>query len=245
MQPNEETQQFEKSYFNMASHLSSHNLFVLVIGGLFINLPISLKNIRSDSPCCAYSSVFYSSLLQSIIFKMVKPIKTMKKSISALSILCLIANGIIHSSAITTTKQPQKQMETIKNSKTVVQNFFNAFGKGDYNGIINSFHEQCNIIAVREGNRKDAQIYGTYTGKEGAKAFIANLGNTFDTKAFTVEHIISEGQIVFANGKFTHVVKQTGQSYSSQWALMCVIKDHKIIAYHFYEDSQKFSEASK
>lgn len=136
-------------------------------------------------------------------------------------------------------------METVKQSKEVVQGFFNAFGKGDFNGIINSFHESCKITAVREAVRNGAEIYGSYEGKEGAKTFISNLGNAFDTKAFSVANIISEGNIAFASGKFTHLVKSSGKSFSSDWALMCLIKDDKILEYHFYEDSQKFSDASK
>ena len=136
-------------------------------------------------------------------------------------------------------------METVKQSKEVVQGFFNAFGKGDFNGIINSFHDSSMIMAVREANRNGSQIYGTYKGKEGAKTFISNLGNAFDTKAFSVDNVVSEGNVVFANGKFTHLVKSSSKSFSSDWALMCVIKDDKILEYHFYEDSEKFAEASK
>lgn len=138
-----------------------------------------------------------------------------------------------------------KKMETVKQSKEVVQEFFNAFSKRDFNGIINTFHDSSTITAVRDASANGSQIYGTYHGKEGLKSFLANLGTAFDTKAFSVNNVIGEGKIAFANGKFTHIVKATGKPYSSDWALMCVIKDDKIFEYHFYEDSEKFSEASK
>jgi len=138
-------------------------------------------------------------------------------------------------------------METLtkKQSKEVVQGFFSAFGSGDFNGIVNSFHDSCTIVAVRDGSRAAGEIYGTYKGKDGVKNFLSNLGNAFDTKAFTVENVVGEGSVSFANGKFTHVIKSTGKSFSSDWALMCVIRDEKILEYHFYEDSQKFSESNK
>jgi len=141
----------------------------------------------------------------------------------------------------------QKTMETItkKQSKEVVQGFFTAFGNGDFNGVMNSFHDSCTIHAVRDAQRSGSQIYGTYKGKEGAKTFLTNVGGAFDTKAFTVENIIGEGNVSFANGKFTHVVKATGKSFTSDWALMCVVKDDRILEYHFYEDSEKFSEANR
>jgi ketosteroid isomerase-like protein len=170
----------------------------------------------------------------------------MKKTVSVLATMCLIIVGTINSTAQTSNNKTVnvKKMELVKQSKEVVQGFFTAFGKGDFNGIINSFHDSCTTTAVRAANRNESQIYGTYHGKEGAKTFISNLGNTFDTKAFSVDNMISEGNIVFANGKFTHIVKSSGKSFSSDWALMCVIKDDKILEYHFYEDSEKFSEAN-
>ena len=177
---------------------------------------------------------------------MVKSI-VMKKTVSVLATMCLIAVGTINSTAQTSNNKivKTKKMETVKQSKEVVQGFFNAFGNGDFNGIINSFHDSCTIVGIRDGERNGTQIYGTYKGKDGAKTFISNLGNAFDTKAFSVENVISEGNIAFANGKFTHIVKSTGKTFSSDWSLMCVIKDDKILEYHFYEDSAKFVEANK
>lgn len=171
----------------------------------------------------------------------------MKHAFSVLTTMCLMAIGTINLTAQTSNNETikSKRMETVKQSKEVVQGFFNAFGNGDFNGIINSFHDSCTITAVREADRYGSQIYGTYEGEDGAKAFISNLGNAFDTKAFSVGNVIGEGNIAFANGKFTHVVKSSGKTFSSDWALMCVIKDDKIFEYHFYEDSDKFSEASK
>ena len=137
-------------------------------------------------------------------------------------------------------------METLtkKQGKEIVQDFFNAFSAGDFNGIINSFHDHCTIVAVRNAQRTDGEIYGRYDGKDGAKAFLSNLGKTFDTKAFSIENIVGEGNVSFANGKFTHVIKSTGKSFSSDWALMCILQDGKILEYHFYEDSAKFSESN-
>lgn len=171
----------------------------------------------------------------------------MKKTVSVLATMCLIAVSTINVTAQTNSNKTvkTKKMETVKQSKEVVEGFFKAFGNGDFNGIINSFHDSCTIVGIRDGERNGTQIYGTYKGKDGAKTFISNLGNAFDTKAFSVENVISEGNIVFANGKFTHIVKSSGKSFSSDWALYALVKDDKIFEYHFYEDSQKFVEANQ
>lgn len=160
--------------------------------------------------------------------------------------VCLLL-GTPTNSISQTKSRETNTMKTItkKQSKEIVQDFFTAFGNGDIIGVLNCFHDSCTVIAVRDSQRNGDQIYGTYKGKDGVKTFLANLGSSFDTKAFTVENIVGEGDVSFANGKFTHVVKATGKSFPSDWALMCTVKDNKILEYHFYEDSEKFSESKR
>jgi ketosteroid isomerase-like protein len=125
----------------------------------------------------------------------------------------------------------------------VVKEFFAAFGKGDVDGVIASFSPNASIVAVRNADKKENH-YGTYKGKEGVKDFLATLGKSFDTKAFAVNNIVGEGNVAFANGSFTHKLKSTGKLFSSDWALMTVVKEGKILEYHFYEDSQAFAFAN-
>jgi len=170
----------------------------------------------------------------------------MKKTVFHLATACLIAAGTLSSAAQSRPAPAPKTAHAAANpSKDAAQAFFTAFGKGDFEGIVNAFHESCTITAVREAGRTGAQVYGTYRGKVGVKSFLANLGSAFDTKAFAVANVVGEGPVAFANGTFTHLVKSSGQLYTSDWALMCVVKDGKILEYHFYEDSEKFAEASK
>lgn len=134
-------------------------------------------------------------------------------------------------------------IDTTKSATEVLKGFFEAFGKGDADGVINSFHPDSIIVAVRKGERNDNQLHGSYSGKEGAKAFVMNLGKNFDTKAFSVEQIIGEGNVAFASGAFVHNIRTTGKPYASDWALKIIVKDGKILEYHFYEDSAGYIEA--
>ncbi|WP_199728726.1 nuclear transport factor 2 family protein [Corallococcus sp. CA053C] len=135
---------------------------------------------------------------------------------------------------------------TTKSSADVLKSFFEAFGKGDADGVVNTFHQDAAITAVRKASdRKGEQLHGTYTGKAGAKEFVANMGKAFDTKAFSVEHLIGEGDVAYASGSFVHNIRSTGKPYASDWALKIIVKEGKILEYHFYEDSAGFIEASK
>ena len=171
----------------------------------------------------------------------------MKRTIISITSLCFIVLASIDAKAQTldlvSNSNKTNKMKNVQESKVLVEEFFSAFSNGDFNGIINSFHDDCEIIAVRNSERIKSQIYGSYKGVPGVREFISNLGAEFDTKVFTVENLVSEGNVVFANGKFTHELKSTGKLFSSDWALMCVIKNDKILEYHFYEDSEKFAEA--
>lgn len=93
----------------------------------------------------------------------------MKKTVSVFATMCILAIGTINSTAQTNNIEKIKKMETVNSSKEVVQGFFNAFGKGDLNSIINSFHDSCKVTAVRNTNRDGDQIYGSYQGVEGVK----------------------------------------------------------------------------
>lgn len=136
-----------------------------------------------------------------------------------------------------------KSMNTTLTSEAPVKAFFQAYSKGDYQGILDVFHPETTITAVREGAVNG--YIGTYKGIDGVKEFLTNLGKTFDTQLFTVENIVGGHGVAFANGKFVQKVKATEKRFASDWALYAVIKDGKIYEYHFYEDSAKFEEANR
>lgn len=128
---------------------------------------------------------------------------------------------------------------------TPVHSFFAAFSNGDLDGIVATFDPTAEITAVRSETRPGDDIHGTFHGAAGVRTFIGKLGAAFDTQAFAVEDIISNGDVAFANGTFTHKVKATGKLFASAWALRCKLRDGKIASFHFYEDSAAFVEANR
>ncbi|MBM9589871.1 nuclear transport factor 2 family protein [Leptospira sp. 201903075] len=125
----------------------------------------------------------------------------------------------------------------------VLGTFFSEFGKGNAKGVLDCFHSQTTITAVRNQDRSENQLYGTYTGISGAEEFLKNMGSQFDTKKFQVDQIVGKKDWVFASGSFLHVLKSTGKPFASDWALKVQIKDGKIFSYHFYEDSASYVKA--
>lgn len=126
----------------------------------------------------------------------------------------------------------------------MVRQFFAAFGKGDLEGAVDTFDENAQIVAVRRGPRKAGQLYGSYSGRDGVRAFLATLGKTFDTKSFNVDRVAGDGELAFATGSFLHELRTTGRPFRSDWALSCVVRNGRIVEYRFFEDSALFEEAS-
>lgn len=87
-------------------------------------------------------------------------------------------------------------------------------------------------------------MHGIYRTKDEAKQFLNNITSLFNTKDFTVEHILSAGDnLVITNGTFSHEVKATGKLFNSTGVQRCIIEDEKIKEYRFYEDSAAFVAA--
>ena len=129
--------------------------------------------------------------------------------------------------------------------KAVVEAYFNAFGLGDKERILEIFHPDCLIVSVKEGDRAKGQLHGSYRTREQAEDFLDNIARLFDTKSFQVESIMEgQGHVVYANGTFTHEVKATGRLFSSSWVQRCIIQDGMIKEYRFYEDSAAYEVAA-
>jgi uncharacterized protein len=169
----------------------------------------------------------------------------MKKLIIAGCLVTALISNMSTFAQSASSNPSTKQKTSMSKSASVVQEFFTAFGNGNFEALMNTFHPDCLIISVRKGERQGQQVQGTYQGKEEAKVFMSNLGAAFDTQAFAVDHLIGEGDVAFASGSFTHKLKSTGKLFSSDWALKCIIRDGKIAEYHFYEDSAAFEAANK
>ncbi|MEO1053616.1 MAG: nuclear transport factor 2 family protein [Bacteroidota bacterium] len=130
-------------------------------------------------------------------------------------------------------------------NKSVVEGYFDAFGKGDMDRVLEIFHPQCLIVSVKEGDRAEGQLHGSYHTRNQAKDFLANIANLFTTKSFQVESIMDgDDNVVYANGTFTHEVKATGKLFYSTWVQRCIIEDGMIKEYRFYEDSAAYERAA-
>jgi uncharacterized protein len=130
------------------------------------------------------------------------------------------------------------------NSRTTLEQFFSAFGQGNLEKLVSLFASDAHIMAVRDVPNAPEQLHGRYSGQEGVRDFLSRVGATLDTQAFRVDAMGGDGELAFARGSFTHLVKRTQKPFSSEWALLCTVQNGQIKEYRFYEDSAAFSAAN-
>jgi uncharacterized protein len=172
---------------------------------------------------------------------------TPPKTLFRAEALTLVAIALASFGCAATAHPPKETCMTTQastNGSKIVKDFFAAFGRGDLDGVVATFHPRAEIIAVRAGSRGDGQLHGSYEGTDGARTFVTTLGALFQTQAFEVHDVVGDGNVVFASGEFVQIVKATGKPFRSSWALRCDIADGKIRHYRFFEDSASYVEAS-
>ncbi len=123
---------------------------------------------------------------------------------------------------------------------SAVGKFFGSLKEGDIDGAIDAVHEEAVFSAPGPDT---VPIYNTFHGKDGAREFIRILGELFDTEAFEIYDIVESGEYVFAVGLMKHRVKKTNRLFECEWALVCKVKDGKIISYKMFEDTAALEKA--
>jgi len=124
--------------------------------------------------------------------------------------------------------------------QNAVEKFFSGLGSGNMNLILEAVHDD----AVFEIQGPEAiPIYNTFYGKEGVKEFVGILGELFDTEDFKVYVTAPHEDYIFAHGLMKHRVRKTGKIFECEWALVCRIKDDRIISYKMFEDTSALEKA--
>ncbi|KAA1245430.1 NAD(P)H-dependent oxidoreductase [Aquimarina sp. RZ0] len=139
----------------------------------------------------------------------------------------------------------EAEYEPKKTNAEVVQSYFDAFQKGDLDGVLDVFHPDCYIVSVKEEERLKEQLHGIYRTRKEARQFLRNIVSLFETKEFIVDTVLEAGDnLVVAKGTFSHLVRSSGKLFNSNWVQLCVVEDEMIKEYRFYEDSAALIEAS-
>ncbi|MEQ9618974.1 MAG: nuclear transport factor 2 family protein [Deltaproteobacteria bacterium] len=128
------------------------------------------------------------------------------------------------------------------NKQNAVEKFFSGIGGGNMDEILEAVHKDAVFEAQGPGT---VPIYNTFHGKEGVTEFVRILGELFDTEDFKVYVTAPHEDYIFAYGLMKHRVRATGKIFECEWALVCKIKEGKIISYKMFEDTFALERAFK
>ena len=130
-------------------------------------------------------------------------------------------------------------MNTSENVK-IVQNFFEAFQKGDVDVIDRFFSPEIEYLVnstLSDETTKAIPWNGMHKGKKEVKAFIARLLASVDVVNFEVKDYIAQDDKVAVFGTFVYSAKSTGKLMKTEWAIKITMRDGLIYRYHFFEDT--------
>lgn len=122
------------------------------------------------------------------------------------------------------------EMDTIK----IVKDYFKKFLSGNK---VEAFKLLDEDITWTVKGSDNVPTVGIRKGKAEVDDFFEKFQQTFEPKEFSINHYFSEGDLVFAIGTFTHLIKDRQQLVSSDWLIEFEVKNGKITSYKILEDS--------
>jgi uncharacterized protein len=125
-------------------------------------------------------------------------------------------------------------------NKHVVQAIFEAFGRGDIEGVLGHLSEE---VVWSAPGPSDVSYYGERHGHGGAAEFFQQLGSNVTFESFQPGEFIAEGDRVVVLGSERGRVNATGKSYDNDWALVFTVREGKVTNFKLYENSAAVAEA--
>jgi uncharacterized protein len=83
----------------------------------------------------------------------------------------------------------------------------------------------------------DVPTVGLRRGRDEVRAWMALFPRYFEPLDFAIERTFESGEQVVVTGHFTHRIVSTGKEFTSDFAAICSVRDGKVSAYNFLEDS--------
>jgi ketosteroid isomerase-like protein len=120
----------------------------------------------------------------------------------------------------------------------VVKRLFEAFGKGDVQGALNTFAENVDYQSpvTRHAHPEMSWAKPRHSRREVA-AFFKELAEKTQVRSMEPREFTAQGDRVIVEGKNTGIVKSTGRSYEHDWVMVFTIRDGKIIKHRHYYDT--------
>ncbi|MGY2686106.1 nuclear transport factor 2 family protein [Pseudomonas tolaasii] len=116
----------------------------------------------------------------------------------------------------------------------VVKHYLDTFFKKDIDKTLEYLTDD---VVWKVQGAPGVPTIGVRIGKEEVRAWMALFPVNFQPLDFHIERTFENGDQVVMTGHFKHRILSTGKDFGSDFAAICSVRDGKISAYNFIEDS--------
>ncbi|MDR7144780.1 nuclear transport factor 2 family protein [Rhizobium sp. BE258] len=116
----------------------------------------------------------------------------------------------------------------------VVQHYLDTFFKKDVEKTLQCLTED--VIWKVQG-AADVPTIGLRRGRDQVREWMALFPVNFEPLEFHIERTFESGDQVVIIGHFKHRIRSSGKEFASDFAAICSVRDGKVSAYNFIEDS--------
>lgn len=116
----------------------------------------------------------------------------------------------------------------------VVENYLETFFKRDVEKTLECLTED---VVWKVQGASDVPTIGILHGREEVRAWMKLFPVNFEPVEFNRERTFENGDQVVITGNFKHRIRSTGKEFASDFAAICSVRDGKLSAYNFIEDS--------
>jgi uncharacterized protein len=122
-----------------------------------------------------------------------------------------------------------------------VKNMYDCYNRKDIPGILKRLDRDC-IWEVMGG--KEIPHAGIYHGPEDVKSYFDKLEKNTETREMITEHFSEDGNIVYATGRWSAVVRKNNKPISSIWLMIIEFNDKgKVTHFRDCYDTQTVAKA--
>ena len=125
----------------------------------------------------------------------------------------------------------------------VVRKGYEAFGRGDLNGLLALLDEQISWVAP---GPPELATSGRRTGRQEVGAFFGTLNEIFDIQRFEPTDFIAQGDRVVVLGSETARVRANDAVVDLDWVHVFTLRGGKVVAFQeFFDTAAAVSALSK
>ncbi|MBN9888054.1 nuclear transport factor 2 family protein [Salipiger abyssi] len=133
--------------------------------------------------------------------------------------------------------------DTAAPAEMLTRRFLEALFAGDMGQVLDMVAPDAVFIPARREASAANPLFGTYSGPEGAALFFGRFGDLFAPERFDIAAGFGDAHRACLFGRLRHIVRATGKTFASDWALVTEWQRGKLVLYHFYEDTAALAEA--